>query len=83
MLAVLQLCTMYSRWNQRGSKRETFETCFMFNLDKHYGAKATRETTNFVKTSLKKWIHAVWKYIPLILCHSVYQMLVNFSGVDF
>ena len=81
MLAVLQLCTMYSRWNQRESKRQTFETCFMFNLDKH-GAKETRATTNFEKTSLKKWIHAVWKHIALTLCHSIYQMLVNFSGVD-
>lgn len=82
MLAVLQLFTMYSRWNQRGSKCETFETCFMFNLDKHCGAKAMRATTNVEKTSLKKWIHAVWKHIAVIPCHSIYQLLVNVSGVD-
>ena len=37
---------------------------------------------NKLKTSLKKWIHAVSKFIDLIQFHVICQMLAKFSGVE-
>ena len=35
------------------------------------------------KTSLKKYIHATSNFIAFIPSHSIWQMMVNFSGIEF
>ena len=40
-------------------------------------------TTTIAKTSLKKKIYAGSKFIDVIPCRLICQMLVGFSGVEF